>query len=54
MPQPETAGWTSDEPVVESVLRAAVAELPSVEFLTGHRLLAGHDWTDGVAAEVSA
>ncbi|HVV14714.1 FAD-dependent monooxygenase [Amycolatopsis sp.] len=45
-------GQQIPQPVVESVLREAVAELPSVTFLTGQRLLAAKDGPDGVRAEL--
>jgi 2-polyprenyl-6-methoxyphenol hydroxylase-like FAD-dependent oxidoreductase len=46
-------GQQIPQPVVEQVLRAAVAELPSVRFLAGHRLVAAQDGPDGIRARVA-
>ncbi|TQM02996.1 FAD-dependent monooxygenase [Pseudonocardia kunmingensis] len=46
-------GQQIPQPVVEEVLRAAVAELPTVEFLAGHRLVAAEDGPDGLRARIA-
>jgi 2-polyprenyl-6-methoxyphenol hydroxylase-like FAD-dependent oxidoreductase len=45
-------GQQIPQPVVEEVLRAAVAELPSVTLLLGHRLVGAHEEPGGVRATV--
>ncbi len=45
-------GQQIPQPVVEEVLRAAVAALPSVDLLIGHRLVSAQDGPDGVRAVV--
>ncbi|WP_219412417.1 FAD-dependent monooxygenase [Pseudonocardia nigra] len=46
-------GQQIPQPAVEAVLREAVAELPAVEFLAGHRLVGVEDAPDGVRARVA-
>ncbi|MER7394546.1 FAD-dependent monooxygenase [Streptomyces sp. NPDC000151] len=46
-------GQQIPQPAVEAVLREAVAELPNVTFLAGHRLVAAEDGPDGVRARVA-
>ncbi|MFC6066443.1 FAD-dependent monooxygenase [Streptomyces ochraceiscleroticus] len=46
-------GQQIPQPVIEAVLREAVAELSSVEFLAGYRLLAAEDGARGVRAQVA-
>ncbi|GAA2892619.1 FAD-dependent oxidoreductase [Pseudonocardia halophobica] len=46
-------GQQIPQPVVERVLREAVAALPTVDLLLGHRLVSAVDGPDGVRAAVS-
>ncbi|MCD2194709.1 FAD-dependent monooxygenase [Actinomycetospora endophytica] len=46
------SGQQIPQPVVEQVLRDAVAALPTVQLLLGHRVVAAHDGEDGVVATV--
>lgn len=46
-------GQQIPQPVVEAVLREAVAELPSVTMVTGHRLVGAHQDADGVRATIA-
>ena len=47
------AGQQVPQPVVEAVLREAVAEAPTVGLLLGYRVLSAHDGEDGVLARVA-
>ncbi len=48
------SGRQIPQPVVEAVLREAVAEAPTVDLLLGHRVLSARDGEDGVAVRVAS
>jgi 2-polyprenyl-6-methoxyphenol hydroxylase-like FAD-dependent oxidoreductase len=47
------SGQQVPQPVVEQVLRDAVAEQPTVDLLLGYRVLSAHDGEDGVLARIA-